>query len=72
MGGFKASRATAGYCFSVLFGLPSASQDFVAFQPSDLKVHGSKDDSGNFPYKTRAPERLGFKSPLRQNFPITL
>jgi len=46
MGGFKASRATAGYCFSVLFGLPSASQDFVAFQPSDLNVHGSKDDSG--------------------------
>jgi serine/threonine protein kinase len=30
-----------------------------------LKARGSKGDSGNFPNKTRFPERLGFKSPSR-------
>jgi hypothetical protein len=43
------SQATAGYCFSPLFGLCRVSPDFAAFYPRNLKAHGSKGDSGNFP-----------------------
>jgi hypothetical protein len=61
-------RATAGYCFSPLFGLLSASRDFAALHTSSLKARGTKGDSGNFPRKTRLPRNLGFKSPLFCNF----
>jgi hypothetical protein len=57
-------RATAGYCFSPLFGLRRASWDFVALYADKLKARDTKGDRGNFPCKTRFRQSLGFKSPL--------
>jgi hypothetical protein len=66
------ARATAGYCFSPLFGLLRTSPGFTALHPRNLKTRDSKGDSGNFPCKTRLPERLGFKSPLFTKFIYSL
>jgi hypothetical protein len=57
-------RATAGYCFSPLFGLLRTSPGFTALHPRNLKARGSEGDRGNFPCKTRFSKSLGFKSPL--------
>ena len=61
-------RATAGYCFSPLFGLLRTSPGFTALHPCNLKARDSKGDRGNFPCETRVRESLGFKSPRFCNF----
>jgi hypothetical protein len=61
-------RATAGYCFSPLFGLLRTSSGFATLCVDELKAYGSKGDPANFPFKMRFAGSLGFKSPpLRQN-----
>src|ERR1035437_7960870 len=60
-------RATAGYCFSSLFGFLRASRNFAALHPCELQARGGKGDRGISPCKTRLSKSLGFKSPpLRQ------
>jgi hypothetical protein len=64
-------RATAGYCFSPLFGLFRTSQDFAALYAGQVKGRESKGDGGNSPCKTRFPKSPGFKSPLSARYSTT-
>jgi hypothetical protein len=61
-------RATAGYCFSPLFGLLRTSRGFTALHTCDLKARDSKGDGGNFPCNTGRPRSRGLSPPFSATF----
>jgi hypothetical protein len=60
----NSSLGLLGLLFSPFFGLLGASRNFAALYVEGLKAYDSEGDNCDFPYKTRGPERLGYKSPL--------